>query len=149
MISPKKIYLILGVALVLFMVYSSILGSTGILERKNLESKIRTIQDEVEKLELENKALLNRNKLYSKEDKVLESEAVRHYLLNEDSRIIKFKELIEIETEEDFHPTAVSISTFPYKKNRKFSDSIQFLKVFYLVVTVVLGISLILRFKKT
>ncbi|MCB1144114.1 MAG: septum formation initiator family protein [Leptospiraceae bacterium] len=143
-----KIPSLLGLILVFGMLYFTILGSTGIIERRNLENRMKLLKDEVERLESENKALAHRDRMLSSEEEALESEAGRHYLLTEDSRIIKFKEMLEVESEEQILSSPIPLATFQNKKTKNRALSLQFLKVFYLIVVGVFSVSVFFRFKK-
>ncbi len=124
-----------------FLVYYAILGSTGFLERKHLEAKLKSLQEDVERLEIENRNLLARSN---------QSEphfAGEFFVAPETTKIIKFKEFIEIEGDDKVF-SHVSLSIFKNKKLKNQNISLQFLKFFYLTAIITLGLVYIIKIKQ-
>lgn len=124
-----------------FLVYYAILGNTGFLERKHLEAKMKSLQEDVERLEIENRNLLARS-----------NQSESHFagellFAPETTKIIKFKEFIEIEGEDKVF-SHVSLSNFKNKKLKNQNISLQFLKFFYLTAIITLGLVYIIKIKQ-
>ena len=74
--------------------YVSVLGSHGLLERRTLEKKLKSLQEEVDRLEVENYTLTQRDRYLASEEGALASESVKNYFIGAESKLIKFKEVI-------------------------------------------------------
>ncbi|MCB1179058.1 MAG: hypothetical protein KDK36_15845, partial [Leptospiraceae bacterium] len=130
-----RIATILYFASICFLVYYSVLGSTGFFERKHLEAKLKILKEDVERLEIENKNLL------AKANMEQETSYTGEFLLTpENAGIIKFKEFVEIDLEDKVFTSHVPLSIFKNKKLKNKTLSLQFLKFFYLTAIVALGV---------
>ena len=91
MLNKNQIQIFFGLISVFLIIYSAILGSNGILERRLLESRLNSLKEEVERLETENMHLEAKKKFLRDDETALAKEASKYYLLSEDSKIIKLK----------------------------------------------------------
>ncbi|NBU97758.1 MAG: hypothetical protein EBS19_06025 [Spirochaetia bacterium] len=130
------------------MLYISILGSHGIVERRNLEKKRISLQEEVDRLEIENYTLSQREKYLASEEGALASESSKNYFLTREANLIKFKEVIEIEEDNQVLAAHVPLSHLTIKESKNQAVSLQFLKVFYLLGAGFIGVAVFLRMKK-
>lgn len=128
--------------------YVSILGSHGLVERRNLEKKLNSLREEVDKLEVEHYTLTQKERFFSKEDSALSSEKARHFLLDGETHLIKFKEVIEIEDENQILAAHVPISHLNHKESKKESNSLQIIKIFYLMGAGFIGVAVFLKMKR-
>lgn len=121
--------------------YFTVLGSTGWLERKNLEARLKTLKDEVERLELENSHLKNRHAqgehFYGADYQFIPNNAY----------IIKFKEFVEVEGENEILTSKVPLFIFRNKQIRHQTSTLQFFKFLYMVVAVTVGVIFYLKYK--
>lgn len=128
--------------------YVSVLGSHGLVERRSLEKKLSTLREEVDRLEVENYSLTQRERILSSEEGVLSSEKARHYFLDGETRLIKFKEVIEFEDDNQVLAAHVPISHLNFKEAKKEPQSLQFIKIFYLLGAGFIGVAVFLKMKK-
>jgi len=129
--------------------YVTVLGSHGLIERRNLEKKLKNLQEEVERLEVENYTLTQRERFLSSEEGLLASESVKNYYLSSESRLIKFKEVIEIEDDNQVLSAHVPLSHINIKESKSQANSLQFLKIFYLFGAGIIGVAVFFRMKKS
>ena len=90
----KKLLYLSGMAFLFGILYVSVLGSHGLLERRTLEKKLKSLQEEVDRLEVENYTLTQRDRYLASEEGALASESVKNYFIGAESKLIKFKEVI-------------------------------------------------------
>lgn len=128
--------------------YVSVLGSHGLVERRNLEKKLTLLQEEVDKLEVEHYTLSQKERFFAKEDAALSSEKARHYFLNGETKLIKFKEVIEIEEENQVLAAHVPLSHLNHKESKKDSSTLQIIKIFYLMGAGFIGVAVFLKMKR-
>jgi hypothetical protein len=136
-----KISTILSFLVCCLLIYHAILGSSGLLERRHLEFRIKHLQEEIERLEAENQNLKNHQN-------ILGISNIDYPFVPEVVRIIKFKEFVEVEGEDQILTTHVPLSIFRNKQMRHQSLILQFIKFFYLTAVLTLGLVFIIRFKK-
>lgn len=144
----KKLFY-LGILAFLFgILYTSVLGSHGLIERRALEKKLLSLQEEVDRLEVENYTLTQRDRYLASEEGALASESGKNYLISGESKIIKFKEVIEMEEDNQVLAAHVPLSHLTIKESKNQAITLQFLKVFYLLGAGVIGIAVFYRMKK-
>jgi hypothetical protein len=80
------------------LLYFALLGNSGVIERKSLEQRLENLKAEVERLETENRFLTERQRLLANDEKALASEARKFYLLSENAKVLKFRELKEVDS---------------------------------------------------
>ncbi|MDX1958084.1 MAG: septum formation initiator family protein [Leptospiraceae bacterium] len=129
-------------ALLFSFFYFAILGKSGVLERIYLEEKLKLITEEVERLETENHNLEHRQKALQSEEAKL-GEARKYYLLDENAKIIKFKEFVELESEDKTFQTTVPLPKFRNKQSKNHESTMNFLKAAYLTLV---GIAFVYQF---
>jgi cell division protein FtsB len=144
----KKLLYLGGLVFLFGILYTSVLGSHGILERKSLEKKLLSLQEEVDRLEVENYTLTQRDRYLASEEGALASESGKNYLISGESKIIKFKEVIEMEEDNQVLAAHVPLSHLTIKESKNQAVTLQFLKVFYLLGAGVIGIAVFFRMKK-
>lgn len=123
------------------LLYYAVLGSTGWVERGHLESRLKYLREEVERLETENQNLKNRHLSggYYGTD---------YQFVPEMARIIKFKEFVEVEGEDKILTSHVPLAIFRNKQMRSQSLSLQFVKFFYFTAIFALGLVYIIKYKQ-
>jgi hypothetical protein len=144
----KKILYLSFMTFFFGILYISVLGSHGIVERRNLEKKRISLQEEVDRLEIENYTLSQREKYLASEEGALASESTKNYFLTKEANLIKFKEVIEIEEDNQVLSAHVPLSHLKLKESKNQATSLQFLKVFYLFGAGFIGVAVFLRMKK-
>ncbi len=122
-------------------IYFAVLGSTGWVERKNLESRFKALKEEVERLEIENHHLKNR---HSQGEYFY---GLDYQFIPENAHIIKFKEFVEVESENETLTSKVPLFIFRNKQIRHQAANIQFFKFFYMAIIFTVGIMFYLKYK--
>lgn len=130
-----------GFFLLCAFVYFAVLGSTGWIERKNLELKLQALKDEVERLEVENNYLKNRHQqgeyFYGAD----------YQFIPENAHIIKFKEFVEVESENEILTSKVPLFVLRNKQLRYQTTNLQFIKFLYMAVLFTVGIVFYVKYK--
>ena len=144
----KKLLFLSGMAFLFGILYVSVLGSHGLLERRALEKKLKSLQEEVDRLEVEHYTLTQRDRYLASEEGALASESVKNYFIGAESKLIKFKEVIEVEENDQVLAAHVPISHLSIKESKNQAIYLQFLKVFYLLGAGAIGVAVFFRMKK-
>ena len=71
MLNKNQISVSIGLISVFCILYSAVLGSNGILERRTLENRLNTLREEVERLETENMNLEAKKKFLRDDETAL------------------------------------------------------------------------------
>ncbi|MCX7999497.1 MAG: hypothetical protein N3A69_11200 [Leptospiraceae bacterium] len=131
-----------GFFLLCAFLYFTVLGSTGWLERKNLEARLKTLKDEVERLEIEYNHLKNR---HAQGEHFYGAD---YQFIPENAYIIKFKEFVEVEGENEILTSKVPLFILRNKQIRNQTSNLQFLKFLYMTVAFTVGIIAYLKYKR-
>jgi cell division protein FtsB len=83
----------LAIAYVCAIFYTVVLSTSGLAERRLLEKEFKQVNDEVERLSVENQVLEEREKRLQNDAYALEKEARKYYLLSENAHVLKFVEV--------------------------------------------------------
>ncbi|PJZ37162.1 septum formation initiator [Leptospira levettii] len=75
--------------------YLGLLSESGVAERMRLEKELMNLNAEVERLEVENQGLEEKERLLKNDAYALEQEARKYYLLSETAHVLKFEEFPE------------------------------------------------------
>ncbi|MCB1158947.1 MAG: septum formation initiator family protein [Leptospiraceae bacterium] len=142
---------VLSLALLFVLVYFSILSKTGIIERRNLENRIKALRIEVDRLENENDKLKIRQEVLKNDEKALAMEASKYYLLTENARVIKFKEPVEVENGEKVlvasqlpQFSGISSSFRPMKL-----PPLGLVKFLYVITTTFIGMGIFMKLRRS
>ncbi len=129
--------------------YMAVLSSTGLVEKKNLEDKLRNLKAEVERLEFENRTLDSRHHYLKSDEKALAMEARKHYYIPEYAKIIKFIEPeVPLESSSVFSGDNSKELSFMNVKQLKYQiPPMNTIKVFYIFTVAIVGIGLFFKFK--
>ncbi|MEM7182878.1 MAG: septum formation initiator family protein [Spirochaetota bacterium] len=139
----------LTIFLSFLLVYFSFLSETGLLERRNLSTRLASLQLEVERLQTENQSLVARRQILKNDEKAIRHEARKYYLLARDFGVIKFKEPLRSQIEEK----VLIASQFPHLPGWKDSSEagdkppLGMVKAFYIMTATLMGIGLYMKLK--
>ncbi|MBK8394404.1 MAG: septum formation initiator family protein [Leptospiraceae bacterium] len=147
MLNKNQIQIFFGLISVFLIIYSAILGSNGILERRLLESRLNSLKEEVERLETENMHLEAKKKFLRDDETALAKEASKYYLLSEDSKIIKFKETVSNESNDSLFASSLPASHFKKKDIKERIPPVDMLKFFYIVGAGAILIGVFMKFR--
>ena len=147
MLNKSQIQISVGLISVFLILYSAVLGSNGLLERRILESRLNTLREEVERLETENMNLEAKKKFLRDDETALAKEARKYYLLSEDAKIIKFKETVSNESNDRLFASGLPASHFKKKDTKDQLPPVDMLKFFYIVGAGAILIGVFMKFK--
>ncbi|HRG46710.1 MAG TPA: septum formation initiator family protein [Leptospiraceae bacterium] len=147
MLNKNQISVSIGLVSVFCILYSAVLGSNGILERRTLENRLNTLREEVERLETENMNLEAKKKFLRDDETALAREARKYYLLSEDSKVIKFKETISNESNDRLFASGLPNSHLKKKDTKEHLPPVNMLKFFYIVGAGAVLIGVFMKFK--
>lgn len=141
--------IIVSLFLAFIVTYMAVLSSTGFVEKKTLEAKLKNLKAEVERLEIENRTLESRHHYLKSDEKALAMEARKHYYIPNYAKIIKF-------IEPDVTQESSSVVFGDYSKDMTLNNVKQLktqfppmstIKVFYILTVAVVGIGLFIKLK--
>ncbi|MBP7280495.1 MAG: septum formation initiator family protein [Leptospiraceae bacterium] len=147
MLNKSQIQISVGLISVFLILYSAVLGSNGLLERRILESRLNTLREEVERLETENMNLEAKKKFLRDDETALAKEARKYYLLSEDAKIIKFKETVSNESNDRLFASGLPASHFKKKDTKDQLPPVDMLKFFYIVGAGAILIGVFMKFR--
>ena len=147
MLNKSQIQISVGLISVFLILYSAVLGSNGLLERRILESRLNTLREEVERLETENMNLEAKKKFPRDDETALAKEARKYYLLSEDAKIIKFKETVSNESNDRLFASGLPASHFKKKDTKDQLPPVDMLKFFYIVGAGAILIGVFMKFR--
>ena len=147
MLNKNQIQISVGLISVFLILYSAVLGSNGLLERRILESRLNTLREEVERLETENMNLEAKKKFLRDDETALAKEARKYYLLSEDAKIIKFKETVSNESNDRLFASGLPASHFKKKDTKDQLPPVDMLKFFYIVGAGAILIGVFMKFR--
>ena len=147
MLNKSQIQISVGLISVFLILYSAVLGSNGLLERRILESRLNTLREEVERLETENMNLEAKKKFLRDDETALAKEARKYYLLSEDAKIIKFKETVSNESNDRLFASGLTASHFKKKDTKDQLPPVDMLKFFYIVGAGAILIGVFMKFR--
>ncbi len=128
-----KTSILISVFTFFIVLYSLLLGSRGIFERKELETKLILLQDEVDKLEKDSHFLEVKRKTLLEDKDALAKEASKYYILSDEANIIHFKESVRKETSGSLF--ASSVTELDMKKKYKSENGNQnFFRLVYILL---------------
>ncbi|MCB1192144.1 MAG: septum formation initiator family protein [Leptospiraceae bacterium] len=141
----------LTIAFFLGCIYFALLSDSGYMERRKLEKKLSKIKLEVERFENENTYLQAKKIKLKNDDVALAIESRKYYFLNENARVIKFKdEKAEEPENDDLLLASRLINHLPQSKSQlnvyRIPD-IKTLRAFYAIVSAFICIGVFLRFR--
>lgn len=150
MLNYSRLLTTIVISLSFLIVYFTLLSSSGAFERKKLNSKLKTLKVEVERLENENTTLKARHKILKNDQEALKHEAYKYYLLTENAKVIKFKEAVSKENQEKVlvasqlpQITTVDSSGATVPK----TPPIGLIRFFYVVTATLLSIGVYIKLK--
>ena len=123
--------------IVFALMYSTILGGSGVIERARLESKLQVLSDDVIRLEAEN-TRLEKKKFNPSQDVIMNPEY---------SYVIKFKEFIEFNGVDGPLATHIPLSRMENKQARNFISNMNLVKSLYLIAGGIFAAGFIYRRK--
>lgn len=129
-----KSSILISVSIFFVMLYSLLLGSRGIFERKELETKLNLIQDEVDKLEKESHFLEAKRKSLQEDKDALAKEASKYYILSDEANIIHFKESIRKEPSAGLFASSVEEIDLKKKYKPETESSQNFFRLVFLLL---------------
>ncbi|MBP9888123.1 MAG: septum formation initiator family protein [Leptospiraceae bacterium] len=147
MLNRNQISISIGLILFFSILYSVILGSNGILERRTLENRLNTLREDVDRLETENMNLEAKKKFLKDDETALAREARKYYLLSEDSKVIKFKETVSNESNDRLFASGLPASHFKKKDTKESLPPVNMLKFFYIIGAGAILIGVFMKFK--
>lgn len=147
MLNKNQISISVGLISLFSILYSAVLGSNGILERRTLENRLTILKEEVERLETENMNLEAKRKFLRDDEAALSREARKYYLLSEDAKVIKFKEEISTESSERLFASGLPSSHLKKKSTKENLPPVNMLKFFYIIGAGAILIGVFMKFK--
>jgi cell division protein FtsB len=147
MLNKNQISISVGLISLFSILYSAVLGSNGILERRMLENRLNILREEVERLETENMNLEAKRKFLRDDEAALAREARKYYLLSEDAKVIKFKEEISAESNDRLFASGLPSSHLKKKNAKENLPPVNMLKFFYIIGAGAILIGVFMKFK--
>jgi cell division protein FtsB len=144
----SKYFFFLGLILFFILVYTSVLGTRGVWERKNMESRLETLQEEVFKLETESNFLQTKRKILLEDKNALAKEAIKHYKLSEEAKIIHFKEPAIVENNDKLFASTIPVAEIKKKYKVETNASQGFIRFLYMFVVSAILIVLFYKLKE-
>ncbi|MCE9499947.1 MAG: septum formation initiator family protein [Leptospira sp.] len=146
---PFKIKTIALLTFLMSGVYFCLLSRSGILEKSDLEARLRVLKLDVERLENENASLEAKHKLLKNDDVALAMEARKYYLLSENANVLKFRETAGKPSAETVLASRfTNISPFKVKQIKSPVPPMSIFRFFYITAGIFICIGVFIKLKK-